>query len=130
MNIDANWPGSSHDSHVFFASELRVYLEATVHKMEDGIILGDSGYGCRSFLLTPFLNPQNRAQEKFNSSHCKTRNVIERVNNIKMNITAHYVIYTHYTDQRPAEQLLSPCLYGCLITISQNSKFKICIYCV
>ena len=50
------------------------YLENTMHNMEDGIILGDSGYECRNFLLIPYLNSLDGAQERYNSSRCKTRN--------------------------------------------------------
>lgn len=45
---------------------------------ENGVLLGDSGYACRPFLLTPYNNPQNEAQEKYNQAHAKTRSQIER----------------------------------------------------
>ncbi|KAK3888199.1 hypothetical protein Pcinc_007730 [Petrolisthes cinctipes] len=43
-----------------------------------GHLLGDSGYPCRHYLLTPLLNPQGRKEEKYNRSHIQTRNTIER----------------------------------------------------
>ena len=43
-NIVARWPGCTHDSHVFRTSSMCTYLEANHHSLEDGILLGDSGY--------------------------------------------------------------------------------------
>lgn len=45
-NIVAHWPGSTHDSHVFHTSSLCTYLETNNHSLDDGILLGDSGYAC------------------------------------------------------------------------------------
>ncbi|XP_041461904.1 putative nuclease HARBI1 isoform X2 [Lytechinus variegatus] len=60
-NIVARWPGSTHDSRIF--SEW---------------LLGDSGYPCLPFLLTPLLNPLGRPQVRYNSAHKRGRCVIER----------------------------------------------------
>ncbi|XP_061195355.1 putative nuclease HARBI1 [Saccostrea echinata] len=78
INIDAQWPGSSHDSHIFRASEVCAFLENTHRGIEDGFLLGDSGYACSKFLLTPYLHPSTPAQEAYNSAHCQTRTTIER----------------------------------------------------
>ncbi|KAJ9590055.1 hypothetical protein L9F63_016817 [Diploptera punctata] len=43
-----------------------------------GILLGDSGYACHHFLMTPLLNPQTRADFNFNRSHKVTRSLVER----------------------------------------------------
>ena len=41
--------------------------------------MGDSGYACRSYLMTPLLNPQTQAERNYNKSQIRTRQVIERV---------------------------------------------------
>ncbi|XP_050315612.1 putative nuclease HARBI1 [Anthonomus grandis grandis] len=43
------------------------------------IILGDSGYANRNYLLVPLLNPSNHAEELYNEAHIRTRNTIERL---------------------------------------------------
>lgn len=75
-NIVARWPGSVHDSTIFNDSSLCAHLERGEY--ENGFLLGDSGYACRPFLLTPVLNPRTAAEEAYNLSHRTTRNAIER----------------------------------------------------
>jgi hypothetical protein len=54
INIDAKWPGNSHDSKVFKESEIFRHLEQS---NIDGYLLADNGYPCMKFLLTPYLQP-------------------------------------------------------------------------
>ena len=75
-NIVARWPGGTHDAYVLLNSEVYVIFEAGVH--EDGWSLGDSGYPSKPWLLVPKLDPQTRAEQAYNRSHIKTRNVVER----------------------------------------------------
>ncbi|KAK0147801.1 putative nuclease HARBI1 [Merluccius polli] len=66
--------GSTHDSRILMESGLRQLFER--HHVPVGChLLGDSGYPCKTWLLTPYLNPQPGAQLK---AHKNTRNVVER----------------------------------------------------
>ncbi|XP_064105765.1 putative nuclease HARBI1 [Macrobrachium nipponense] len=74
-NIVARWPGSAHDSNIFENSRL-------CQELEDGILpghlLGDSGHPCREYLLTPLTAPHGRGENRYNASHIRTRNSVER----------------------------------------------------
>ena len=70
-------PGSTHSSYMSTGSQLRQRLKW--HRgIQDGIILDDSGYACKPYLITPYLRPSTDAQERFNMAHKKTRVHIER----------------------------------------------------
>ncbi|CAH3116126.1 unnamed protein product, partial [Pocillopora meandrina] len=77
-NIVARWPGSTHDSFMFRSSNLCSYIEENHHSLDDGILLGDSGYALRPFMMTPYINPSTPAQVAYNDAHCKTRVIIEQ----------------------------------------------------
>ncbi|KAL1261239.1 hypothetical protein QQF64_006504 [Cirrhinus molitorella] len=38
-----------------------------------GVLLGDKGYACEMFLLTPLADPQTLAQQAYNHGHASTR---------------------------------------------------------
>ncbi|KAK9718080.1 DDE superfamily endonuclease [Popillia japonica] len=73
--IDAHWPGSTHDSSMFNASNLRLQMENEYHHC---ILLGDSAYPCKTYLMTPILHPANDAETRYNNAQTKTRNCVER----------------------------------------------------
>jgi len=75
-NVVARWPGSTHDSHILRTSAIGDILIGT--GLRDGVILGDSGYACSPFLMTPYFNPTTRKQENYNRAHKTTRCLIER----------------------------------------------------
>ncbi|XP_071393635.1 putative nuclease HARBI1 [Centroberyx affinis] len=73
-NVEAKWPGSVHDSRVFRASP----IHRTLSQGEfSGVLLGDKGYACESFLLTPLADPQTPPQQAYNNAHNRTRARIE-----------------------------------------------------
>ena len=82
INCVVKWPGSTHDSRILSESEVYRYFEES-----DGtdIILGDSGYAQKFWLMTPFLNPSSPEEERYNRSHIITRNSIERCNGVLKN---------------------------------------------
>nr|XP_054775320.1 putative nuclease HARBI1 [Lytechinus pictus] len=75
-NIVARWPGSTHDSRIFNECALKGQLEARAGGAE--WLLGDSGYPCLSFLMTPLLHPRGGPQVRYNTAHKRGRCVIER----------------------------------------------------
>lgn len=74
-DIVADRPGSVHDNRIFQASVLKRKMEQGII---DGILLGDSGYGCQRYLLTPVAQPENNSEENYNKAHIRTRNTVER----------------------------------------------------
>ena len=74
-DIVAKWPGATHDARVLRDSS--VYQKFERGEL-NGMILGDSGYPNRSWLVTPFASPTTPAQCRFNNSLCKTRWIIEQ----------------------------------------------------
>jgi hypothetical protein len=76
LDIVALWPGSTHDSLIFSNSSAKYKFDNG--DFGNGIVLGDSGYFLNHYLLTPLGNPQIQAEQLYNESHIRTRNVIER----------------------------------------------------
>ncbi|XP_062286964.1 putative nuclease HARBI1 [Scomber scombrus] len=69
-NVEAKWPGSVHYSRMFCEST----LSARFARGEfDGYRLGDRGYPCQRYLLTPYPGPQ----QHYNLAHCRTRARVE-----------------------------------------------------
>lgn len=75
-HIIARWPGSVHDSTIFNDSPLPALFENGT--FGNKYLLGDSGYPCKQFLLTPLLNPRNDSETEYNRAHISTRNTVER----------------------------------------------------
>ena len=77
LDIVARWPGSAHDSRIFHESSVKAYLE---EDNIEGHLLGDSGYPCLSYLMTPLLNPVSAAETRYNRAQVRGRNIVERFN--------------------------------------------------
>lgn len=64
-NVVAKWPGSVHDSTILSNSTLPDYFEnGGPHRK--GLLLGDSGYACKNWLLTLYRIPDTVLKERFN----------------------------------------------------------------
>ncbi|XP_064646164.1 putative nuclease HARBI1 [Lineus longissimus] len=75
INVVARWPGSTHDSIILRESGLAEVMEVW---QGNEVLLGDSGYPVRPWLMTPFLNPNTPQQRRYNRSHKRTRCLVER----------------------------------------------------
>jgi len=76
QDVVAKWPGSHHDSFIMDMSALHDRFEDG--EFGDSWMLGDSGYGLKRWLMTPYPNPNTASERKFNLLHRKTRCVIEQ----------------------------------------------------
>ncbi|XP_041423619.1 putative nuclease HARBI1 [Xenopus laevis] len=76
LDVVAKYPGSSHDSFIFRNSHLHDRL--CQGEAQEGWLLGDNGYQIKPWLITPLLNAETRAEQRFNKSHKTTRCIIER----------------------------------------------------
>ncbi|XP_075733015.1 putative nuclease HARBI1 [Rhipicephalus microplus] len=75
-DVVSSWPGSVLDSRIFDNSRARVLYE---QKRVPGLLLGDAGYRCTSFLMTPMSDPPPDSPEsRYQAAHMRTRNTIER----------------------------------------------------
>ncbi|XP_026728386.1 putative nuclease HARBI1 [Trichoplusia ni] len=76
IDIVARWPGATHDQTIFNNS----FIKQQLMNREFGpcVVLGDNGYENNSYLLTPLSNPRTPAEQLYNESQIRTRNVVER----------------------------------------------------
>ena len=76
--INANYPGRCHDAGVLRKTSLCTSFEAGFRPFPKAVILGDSAYPLREWLITPYRGTPEGAKNLFNRSHIKTRNTVER----------------------------------------------------
>ncbi|XP_030045768.1 putative nuclease HARBI1 [Microcaecilia unicolor] len=76
LDVVTRFPGSCHDSYILSHSALgKQFAEGRIRK---GWLLGDAGYGSKTWLLTPFAVPHSDAEKCYNQAHISTRCTIER----------------------------------------------------
>uniref|UniRef100_UPI00398E8E5B putative nuclease HARBI1 n=1 Tax=Pristiophorus japonicus TaxID=55135 RepID=UPI00398E8E5B len=75
MEVDARFPGSSHDSFILHQSSLPRLFTGT--NEDCGWLLGDKGYALSTWLMTPLRNPRSAGQVAYNESLTATRSIIE-----------------------------------------------------
>ncbi|WAQ96676.1 HARB1-like protein [Mya arenaria] len=59
-------PGATHDSRMLRESGLHALFLGGHVPGDHSYLLGDSGYPCKRWLLTPYVNPQPGAQTRYN----------------------------------------------------------------
>lgn len=74
LDVVTRWPGSTHDARVFANSVVKMRYE---RGLLTGCLVGDSGYPCLPFLLTPLLVTHTAAEERYNRAHKQVRNIVE-----------------------------------------------------
>ena len=74
-SVCASWAGSVHDARILRSSEIPQIMQSTG---SDFLLLGDSGYPIKPWLMVPFSNPETPAQQCFNQVFTKERVIIER----------------------------------------------------
>ncbi|KAL2092826.1 hypothetical protein ACEWY4_012624 [Coilia grayii] len=75
FNLVARWPGSTHDARILTESQLSNIFEAGGI---NGILLGDSGYPLKRWLMTPIVAPRTQQEQRYNTIHATTRSTVER----------------------------------------------------
>lgn len=69
LNVNATKPGSSHDSTIFNESAIGQALRTG--RFGEGYLIGDSGYACTPYLLTPYATPNDAHKvKKYNLFIC------------------------------------------------------------
>eukprot|EP00745_Piridium_sociabile_P026390 TRINITY_DN42126_c0_g1_i1.p1 TRINITY_DN42126_c0_g1~~TRINITY_DN42126_c0_g1_i1.p1 ORF type:complete len:207 (+),score=34.75 TRINITY_DN42126_c0_g1_i1:221-841(+) len=77
INCVVKYPGSVHDSTMLRESALWTLFEQQPPVL-DGLILGDSAYPLREWLMTPLLNPQTDQDRRYNDAFKTARATVER----------------------------------------------------
>lgn len=75
-DIVARWPGSCHDQTIFNNSSLKRKFEE--NQFGKYLLVADSGYTLKPYLMTKLRETQTVAQNLFNESIVRTRCVVER----------------------------------------------------
>jgi hypothetical protein len=81
IDIFVGYPGSTHDSRVFRNSPLYLSLNSSsLNIPSNAYILGDAGYPCQNWLLTPYRDNGRLAQIQtyYNTKHSQTRISVEQ----------------------------------------------------
>ena len=76
INCVVRWPGAVHDARILRNSDLFEDFEGGNYLT--GVILGDSGYMVRDWLMTPLRDPTTRQERAYQFAQSSTRSTVER----------------------------------------------------
>lgn len=120
--VSANWPGSVHDARVLRRSSLFRRMEES-NIFPNGVILGDSAYPLKVWLMKPLHNdPTNDGERNYNSRLKSTRQTVERALGLlkeKFPCLNHLRVNPHF-----AGQIFKCCVTLCNIA-RQNEEDEI-----
>lgn len=77
LSIYAKKPRSTNDAAMFLESAIGQRLARG--NFSPFHLIGDSGYACTPYLLTPYAAPIPEAERRYNVAHRKSRCIIERL---------------------------------------------------
>ena len=75
LDVVCRYPGSCHDAFILRQSNLHHNFETGRY---NGILLGDSGYPLKPWLLTPISAPSSPAEMRYNQAHKRCRSIVEK----------------------------------------------------
>ncbi|KAJ8915253.1 hypothetical protein NQ315_014760 [Exocentrus adspersus] len=80
LNLNARFPGSVHDAAIWSLSDVRLLLKRKYQAGgRDFLLLGDSAYPLRPYLMTPILHAlPGTPESQYTDTHCRARNCVER----------------------------------------------------
>ncbi|RVE46114.1 hypothetical protein evm_009188 [Chilo suppressalis] len=112
INVNPNFPGSTHDAAVWRASNVNKSLErAYIQGNENEWLLGDKGYPLLPWLMTPLSAPATAAEQQYNNCHKQARNIIEKTFGKLKNrfrcLLKHRIL--HYSPEKSAKIIVSCC---------------------
>ena len=88
VDLVARWPGSTHDARILRESALQREFEAG---RINGLLLGDSGYPLKRWLMTPVIAEITAQERRYNEKHTQTRNIVERcIGVLKRRLVSHF----------------------------------------
>ncbi|XP_024886456.1 putative nuclease HARBI1 [Temnothorax curvispinosus] len=129
MNVNACYPGSSHDSYIWNNSNVKNAIIHLYRRYPNNNfhLLGDSGYPLRPWIMTPVTDAaQNSPEEAYNKKQMKCRALIEQCNGVlKMRfrcLLKHKVL--HYAPPI-ASKIIHTCVIFHNICISENVQMPL-----
>lgn len=76
ISVVARHPGSAHDSRIFNESKIKTRLEEA--DLQSYLLIGDQGYACSRYLLTPVRFPRTDGERHYNYHFIQARTCVER----------------------------------------------------
>ncbi|XP_066596247.1 putative nuclease HARBI1 [Prorops nasuta] len=129
LDLVAHWPGATHDATIFDNSRIKTRFES--NEFGNGVLLGDSGYPCLSYLLTPLLDPRTPAEVLYNESQIRTRCMVERCFGVMGRMFPVLTVGSRFWTPQKTLPLITACavLYNVTRLTSEANDINIEEYC-